>query len=779
MKKKNYLFIAAAVLLSFLTVTQIGCKKNTEPEPSDNETSIPETTKVIDQNVWNSNFISLDTTTYTFTFRKDLTNTTPLTTGDIIVSNEGYGYLRKITQIKTEGNEIKVYTSFASLSEAIENGSFSFNTVLSEQKIMKINYLREGVILDTSNLKGNEETGLTYEINTYLDDNKMIHLTGTFSLLPTVNAELEIKRFKVNKLKIEYVAEEQIILDDSIKYVDSCQKEIKLADVNFHPITLMIGTVPVIIVPELEVMAGINYDIEAITATHIDQTLSYTAGMLYENKDWTTYREIDKQLNYIPPTLTANANAKVYIKPQLKLKFYGTVAPYLIGELYGRIQADINTNPWWSLYCGVNLSAGVDVKIFGDDIFNYVTDPPIISYELLIADANDVGNNQAPSLPLNPNPTNNAIDVSVNTTLQWQCTDPDNDPLTYDVYFGQSNNPPLVLNNSTSTTYDPGTLNENSMYYWKIVAKDDHGHITEGPVWQFTTKGNNNSPELPSNPVPENNSSNISTSTTLQWQCTDPEGDPLTFDIYFGTSNPPTIAETNQSSFSFNPGELASSTQYYWKIVAKDNHGNQTEGPTWTFTTVGGGTGTFTDPRDGHTYTTVTIGNQTWMAENLNYETENSWCYDNDPANCDVYGRLYDWNTIMNGAASSNNVPSGVQGICPDGWHIPSDAEWDILVNYLGSSEVAGGKMKETGTIHWKEPNTGATNESGFSALPGGYRPYQGGFYNLHKFGTWWSTTEYSFTIALTRYLRYDNDDVGIDNDHDKSDGFSIRCVKN
>jgi len=95
--------------------------------------------------------------------------------------------------------------------------------------------------------------------------------------------------------------------------------------------------------------------------------------------------------------------------------------------------------------------------------------------------------NNPPNVPSNPNPANNKTDVSITTTLSWTCSDPDGDSLTYDVYFGTSPTPPLVKSNHTSTTYNPGTLNYGTKYYWKIVAKDSKGGITEGPVWNFTT----------------------------------------------------------------------------------------------------------------------------------------------------------------------------------------------------------------------------------------------------------------------------------------------------
>ena len=176
-------------------------------------------------------------------------------------------------------------------------------------------------------------------------------------------------------------------------------------------------------------------------------------------------------------------------------------------------------------------------------------------------------------------------------------------------------------------------------------------------------------------------------------------------------------------------------------------------------------------------YNTVLIGSQCWMKENLNYAAGNSWCYDNDPSNCDTYGRLYDWATIMNGEFTSNQIPSGVQGICPPGWHIPSDGEWDILMNYLGGSTVAGGKMKEEGFAHWNTPNTDATNESGFTALPGGTRSSSSGFTYLGEISWFWSCTNYNFYYGWSRAMDNNSGEV-IRYGSGKDYGYALRCIK-
>ncbi|MDR3012763.1 MAG: fibrobacter succinogenes major paralogous domain-containing protein [Chitinispirillales bacterium] len=195
-----------------------------------------------------------------------------------------------------------------------------------------------------------------------------------------------------------------------------------------------------------------------------------------------------------------------------------------------------------------------------------------------------------------------------------------------------------------------------------------------------------------------------------------------------------------------------------------------------------GGSGSFTDPRDGQTYRTVTIGNQTWMAENLNFNASGSWCYDDGPANCDLYGRLYDWNTVMAGSPSSSSSPSGVQGICPDGWHVPSDDEWTTLVNFVNTSTTStdnsGTRLKALiGWDPWSGTLIPGTDDHGFSALPGGGRYADGTFWVVGTYGNWWSATEYDASSAWRRGMLSDASYVYSYRDF-KTDGFSLRCVQ-
>ena len=183
---------------------------------------------------------------------------------------------------------------------------------------------------------------------------------------------------------------------------------------------------------------------------------------------------------------------------------------------------------------------------------------------------------------------------------------------------------------------------------------------------------------------------------------------------------------------------------------------------------------TFTDLRDGQTYPTIKIDNQTWFAKNLNYKTSSSWCYDNSNANSNIYGRLYTWDASLKA--------------CPRGWHLPSDDEWKTLEMALGMGQSdaddkgwrgtdEGDKIKETGFTHWYSSNTGSTNSSGFTALPGGYRTSNGLFRGLVHLGHWWSSTEASGTRTWRRHL-YDDKGKVYRSSSSKSYGYSVRCLK-
>jgi uncharacterized protein (TIGR02145 family) len=210
--------------------------------------------------------------------------------------------------------------------------------------------------------------------------------------------------------------------------------------------------------------------------------------------------------------------------------------------------------------------------------------------------------------------------------------------------------------------------------------------------------------------------------------------------------------------------------------------------------TVGGGVScpsTVTDI-DGNVYPTAEIGGQCWMAENLKVEhygngdsiptgmSDSAWiattsgafvAYEGDPANVATYGLLYNWFTVIDS-----------RGICPTGWHVPSESEQAVLISVLGGETVAGCKMKTTGTLSegtglWQSPNTAATNSSGFSGLPGGLRGFDGFFLALSGNGYWWTSSEHVSTLAWYWFLSY-NYRGAYRSSTTKQFGLSVRCLK-
>ena len=200
-------------------------------------------------------------------------------------------------------------------------------------------------------------------------------------------------------------------------------------------------------------------------------------------------------------------------------------------------------------------------------------------------------------------------------------------------------------------------------------------------------------------------------------------------------------------------------------------------------------TSTTVTDQDGNVYKTVTIGTQVWMAENLKttkylngdpIETTTSatsdisgentpkyqWVSSGFENNVGTYGRLYTWFVVTDS-----------RKVCPTGFHLPNDVEWATLVTYLGGETVAGGKLKETGTTHWLSLNVGATNETGFTALPSGCRYLDGSFAGVGSYSGWWSITEDDETYALPQFVLYNYGKVFRESFNKKA-GISVRCLK-
>jgi hypothetical protein len=248
--------------------------------------------------------------------------------------------------------------------------------------------------------------------------------------------------------------------------------------------------------------------------------------------------------------------------------YFGTniIPPNVVIE-YNKLEynpglLNYNTNYYW--------------RVDAIDDYGYITTGPLWKFT--------TKDDSPPNTPGDPIPDNQSINISVNITLIWSGGDPDNDPVTYNLYLGKDSNPPLEIENLNVTMYTPNRLDFISRYYWRVDAIDDYGYITTGPLWTFITR-ENAPPHIPNEPVPANNSTNIYIDAILSWKGGDPDNDPVTYDVYFGTeSNPPKV-ESNLSILSYKPTDMNTTTMYYWRLEAWDNYNNSASSPIWNFKT--------------------------------------------------------------------------------------------------------------------------------------------------------------------------------------------------
>ena len=333
-------------------------------------------------------------------------------------------------------------------------------------------------------------------------------------------------------------------------------------------------------------------------------------------------------------------------------------------------------------------------------------------------------------------------------------------------------------------------LNGDTKYYIRAYATNSKG-TSYGDLQSFTTYAYYK-PTITTNPI-----TNITKlSATSGGTAVSDGGLTITAKgICWSTKSNPTITDSKTSNgngignFTSQLTGLQIGTTYYVRAYATNakgtNYGNEIN-----FKTLSSLGNQIIDV-DGNTYKTVSIGTQQWMAENLkvskysdgtaipnvSYNTQwsnlttGAWAYyENDAANNAKYGKLYNWYAV-------SKTSNGNKNVCPTGWHVPTDAEWTVLTDYLGGESVAGGKMKEVGTSNWNSPNTDATNTLLFTGLPGGFR-YDSGYYNyIGNYGYWWSSSENNTSDAWSRGLNYYSGEA---NSYygNKRGGLSVRCLR-
>ena len=406
----------------------------------------------------------------------------------------------------------------------------------------------------------------------------------------------------------------------------------------------------------------------------------------------------------------------------------------------------------------------------------------------------------APAIPTLSSPNNGSTNQSTSPTLSWNAS---NGASSYTLQVSTNTSfTSYFYNHSglTSTSQQISGLSNNTVYYWRVSATNDYGTSSYSNTWNFSTLTGGTLPVIPTLLSPTNGATDESTSPTLSWNISSGAN---SYSLQVSTDNTFTSLIYNQNNLNITNQQISglnNNTSYYWRVSATNDYGTSQWSDIWSFktsTTVAGGTpcpGIPTVTYAGKTYHTVQIGDQCWLKENLDVgtmidsmqdQTNNGiiekYCYNDDPAKCATYGGLYQWAEAVqyqNGATNTDslNQPFGgnVKGICPNGWHLPTQSE---LVNKLEVyADYQAKKLLEVGET------SDATNETGFSALFAGNRldyPNLGLIYFslLGSVTHFWSSSEYSFSSAGNIILYWGESEVGAYG-NEKSDGNSVRCLK-
>jgi len=360
---------------------------------------IPETTQVLDHSTMqNLSFISQDGSVLTFAQPTPILQS--LLPGDLIVSGSTAsaldGLFRKVTKVSEVGGQIVVETTGATIEEAIENGQIQVSKTLTPNDVSSVVELRKGVSLQRHIMLDQALEGFYFELKDVIlydhdgnlsSENDQIRANGSISLNPSFNFYIEVDNFQlrnltftstmVQKTELEFVAEFPLL---------EINKKVEIARLNFSPITVMIGWLPVIIVPELTVNVGVRGDVSAGITSKVTQEAELTAGLSYNNGNWIPISTFFNNFGFDPPSLSANADVKAYVGPQLNLLIYGVTGPYaeIIGYL--DLEADLFSDPWWELYGGLEADVGIRAEVLGKTIIDYEL-PGIIGYRLLLAQA--------------------------------------------------------------------------------------------------------------------------------------------------------------------------------------------------------------------------------------------------------------------------------------------------------------------------------------------------------------------------------------------------------
>jgi len=465
---------------------------------------VPPTTEPIEQ-ATNQYLQSVSADGAELTFSQTTSELQTLAPGDIIASNPTTaapnGYLRKVTSVTNQGGSVVVDTEPAVLEEAVQDGSVYIHNTLFPAQVDQSKMLPGVKMRPAANAAA---TTFYFEVNDvvlYDDDGNsstkddQVKANGSIEFEMDYELYVNIQNFELRNLTFA----NQNTVEDTIEVLLECElasleNEAILASQTFTPLTVMIGTVPVVFVPRLDIVVGVDGSVKVGISTSVSHELSMRAGVAYVNPaGWRPIAVLTSQFTFIPPQPTLEASVKGYFGVRFNLYLYGVAGPYVRITPYAELKVTPLDTPWWALYGGVDVPAGFRVvdelqeigEWFGLELDDY--EVAAIGVKSVLAQAGT--NNHAPNRPASPIPASGATQVVRAPRLSWTGGDPDGDAVTYDVFFEAGDSSPdiLVSEDQAGTNFTPGSLSANTTYYWQINPSDPYGWSNAGPVWSFTT----------------------------------------------------------------------------------------------------------------------------------------------------------------------------------------------------------------------------------------------------------------------------------------------------
>lgn len=742
--------------------------------------------------------LNIDEASVTFTVPSELSDN--INKGCIIVSEPiqqaPYGFVRKVTGISMDGSKMVVHTGEGSLSDVIEDGVIAF----------QVSFLKDDIEVLNNNREKHLETADTEKWIRLIFEKEIIDglkFSGEIKVQPAIDFYMIIEGFTIKEffcqLKTKTISElkaESELKSELVKYKKSLNEILGLQPIELQPITVMVGPVPFVFTPSIDIQVGCDINIAAKVSATYSADGTALSGFSYNpartDYPWKPLFNVTSKYNFSPMQLSLGGSLKPFIGPQLNMNLYKVPEFFnLYAGIFGYLllEVDVLNMPLWKLHGGVETAAGIDSEWFPE--LKY-TVPLTLKEEILIA--------QAQNLVTSVSPQTAAIGDTITIKGSWFGS---GDGLLDNLSFVAFKFGPSVL---------PGDMALANNY---VSWKDDEIQVVVPDGIPVPPDGNK---EIEIDLLLNiqgyyNNWTKIAVAERPEINQINPQqfkpGDMVTisgkgFGLFRLNNDYVYFNGVRATSYTWWEDEMIivevpedvesgmlcvvvndfKSNEVSFSIVPDDDNGNGDIGD------ISVEYGTVKDI-DGNEYKTVKIGEQRWMAENLKTNFGYwEFCYQHDTVYCELYGRLYKW-----GAAVE---------ICPAGWHLPSDDEWQQLRSYLidqyeqitydNLGNVLKSKRQQETPLgepwatddhpRWNSNTNGhyGTDNFGFSALPGGLVDASGNHFDLiGSRAIWWSSTERSENDAWVWYIDYhrgylvrgySNKTIGW------SPGLNVRCVR-